>query len=122
MSPPDASCCTTGWDKDVCSNTLQDAIDDADDWTILQLEPGIYCNEKWTPKHKSYWDLTHKQIVKINEREKLMIRGGADNCASKPKLLFDGSGGIDIKDSKHIYLENFEIEGPSLQITGEEAT
>jgi hypothetical protein len=40
----------------------------------------------------------------------------------KPLIHIDGFSGILIKDSHDIKIENFNIEGPALRITGEQAS
>ena len=124
VPPPPVECCTRGWNSRTCTNTLQEAIDKSQGPTVLQLEPGgIYCNEGWSVDHSTVESKMRHQIARIQDSTQgLVIRGGADNSAKKPKLLFDGSGGIQIRSSKHVYLDNLEIEGPSLHITGVEAS
>ena len=58
ISPPDESCCTTGWTSS-CTNPIQDAVDNAVNFQIIQLEPGTYCNPKWSATHTKYGDMMH---------------------------------------------------------------
>ena len=46
----------------------------------------------------------------------------AADATDKPHLYMDGSQGIKIFESSYIDIRNLEIEGPALNITGEEAS
>ena len=46
VDPPAEACCTTAWDTGTC-DVLQDAVDAAVACTILELNPGRYCNKNW---------------------------------------------------------------------------
>jgi hypothetical protein len=47
VEPPPDACCATNWSSDDDCDVLQNAVDAAAEYTILSLQPGLYCNKNW---------------------------------------------------------------------------
>ena len=62
--------------------------------------------------------IDNSAAVNINNRRNLILRNYPGH---RPKIVFDGSGGISVKNSESIEIRGFEIEGPNQKISYEEA-
>ena len=120
LEPYPESCCSTEWDTSICSNTLQQAVNNADEYTTIVLQPGTYCNTKWSSSKSEPADYKHGNVLSINNKKNLSIHGLSQ--WNKSKLKMDGWNGIKINNCENISVKNLEIEGPALSISGEEAT
>ena len=71
---PPAECCTTNWSSNANCDVLQNAIDDAAEYTTLLLEDGVYCNKNY---HKGAVsqpdDFKHQYLAKILSTSHLKI-------------------------------------------------
>ena len=121
VDAPPSSCCDTAWVWSDC-NVLQQAINNASDYTTIELKPGTYCNNGYYIQSKS--DPSEYQngtLASIQDKKHLTIKGLWEN-GERPVLKFDGWYGIKITTSENIIIHNLEVQGVNLRIDGVEAT
>ena len=72
VNPPDTSCCEIkGWVTEYC-NVIQDAVDNASEYTIIELTGGTYCNENWSSVHQSKPDdFKNQNLLNITNKKNL---------------------------------------------------
>lgn len=120
VSPPADGCCTKQW-KSGCQNTIKNALNKVSGPTILELQPGTYCNYQWkSTTHKYAKDFRHQPIAKISKKSDIQIT--AADTSDMPKLVFDGIAAFTITKSSNLSFSYLELVGPALDITGEEAS
>lgn len=111
IDPPPTKCCETKWTSDAECNVIQQAINDAQEYTIISLKSGTYCNKKF---HEggitAPGGFKHQALAKILNTNNLKIEA-ADGA--KPLLKVDGWSGIQIKNVHGITIKGLEIEGPA---------
>ena len=121
VAAPPVECCTSDWlSNDEC-NALQNAIDAAVPYTVLQLEDGVYCNKNYHKAgRREPYDFKHQALAKILTTSHLRIEPLDSN--TRPILKVSGWSGIQIKNVSDITVKGLEIAGPALDIDGEQAS
>eukprot|EP01046_Picozoa_sp_COSAG06_P007824 COSAG06_NODE_389_length_16410_cov_39.606952_5_plen_511_part_00 len=117
VSPPPDSCHST-WVNVATCNPIQDAINSAsaDGPLVVLINAGTYYNQNYGQAGQQ----NNPVLVQINNRHHIRLQSASPDV--RPKLLFDGSGGISLKTVSYISVRGLEIEGPAASITGCEAS
>jgi hypothetical protein len=105
----------------VC-NPIQTALDSGTSYLWLRLEAGEYFNKGYsgTVPPTGY---NNGALAKIEDKDHIIVEAlevGVE--ASRPKLLFDGTGGIVVRRTTFLTIRGLSVEGPSDRITGHEAS
>lgn len=117
VSPPPESCRSTWADVATC-NPIQAAINAASSEVplVVLINGGTYYNQDFgQPGQRN-----NPALVQINNRHHVRLQPVSSDV--RPKLMFDGSGGISLKTVSYISIRGLEIEGPAALITGCDAS
>jgi hypothetical protein len=109
---PHDFCCKKYWDEHCRS--LQEAIDEAEEYTVLKIDLGTFCSQHFVTE-----DAFDLPIVVIKNKKHLKLVKNRDTLRGKLKVY--GSSAIHIEDSEDILIEQLDIEGNARTISGEEA-
>lgn len=119
VSPPPASCLTSWSSNEVC-NPIQTALDSGTSYLRLNLREGTYFNKNWKGTTPST-ALANGNIVDLRNKHHIIIQA-VPGATQRPKITFDGSGFLSVRNTQYLEVRGLEIEGPAGRITGEEAS
>ena len=121
VAPPPASCASV-WSSNAVCNPLQTAVSAAAFYTTINVASGTYFNQGWTGSTPQVAaGLDNNALLKIENTVGLTLRA-APGALTMPKLAFDGSAAVSIKNSHWVTVAGIEIEGAARRITGAEAS
>lgn len=110
---------THGTDPATPYATIQYAVDNREPCEVIHVMPGTYHNEKFGTGQNHY-----KSVVNLSGVDGLTIKAYSTNEGDRPKLKFDGPGGIICNSASpcsNLDISGLEIEGPNADITYQDA-
>jgi hypothetical protein len=113
VSPPPDSC-KTAWTSVGACNPIQAAVNAATSDLVVTINAGTYYNQGYNFGSVAT-SLDNPTLVNIRNKHHIRLQAAP---GVRPKLLFDGAAGISLTTVHHISVRGLEIEGPSGQISG----
>ena len=121
VSPPPSSCLTS-WNAqgDSVCNPVQAALDSGTSYLRLNIASGTYFNKNWKGTTPST-ALANGVLADLRDKHHIIIQA-APGATTRPKITFDGSGFLSVRNTQYLEVRGLDIEGPAGRITGEEAS
>ena len=98
-----------GHSIDTPKQTIQQAIDEAEEGTTIFVLNGIYSDDDDQNGNYNSGNLNNPSAIIISNQKDLILQNYPGHT---PTILYDGSAGITIENSEHIEIKGLKIEGP----------